>query len=65
MNKLTGRDHGLLDKFLGAVLDRYKSGKIERLDAIGKIAHLVAAVDRPDGDDHRAYMHAVIEDEDA
>ena len=57
--------HVLLDKFLGCILDRHKDGSLTRLEAIGDIAHLVAAVDIPDGDDFRAYMKAKIEDEDA
>jgi hypothetical protein len=64
MPKLTGHDYELLDDFLGAVLDRYKEGQRSRIEAIGDIAHLVAAIDKqPHGDDPRAYMKAVIEGE--
>lgn len=63
--RLTNKDHTLLDKFLAHVLDRYKGGAIDRASAIADIAHLVAAVDLPDGDDWAAYMRVKIRDDDA
>lgn len=57
-------DHKLLDKFLGHVLDRYKSGDVDRSRAIGAIAHLVAAVDLPEEagpSDPSDYMNAVLD----
>jgi hypothetical protein len=63
MTKLTSEDHQLLDVFLGTVLDRYKEGALSRGEAIGRLAHLVSAIDQPDTDDPRAYMSAVIVDE--
>lgn len=65
IGRLSESDHILLDDFLGYVLDRYKNGTIRKTEAIGKIAHLVAAVTLPDGDDWRGYMKAIIEDENA
>jgi hypothetical protein len=62
--KLNSNDHKLLDAFLAEVLDRYKSGKTDRDSAVGLIAHLVAAIDLPDGADHRAYMQTVVAGED-
>jgi len=63
MTKLTSEDYKLLDVFLGIVLDRYKDGALPRGEAIGRLAHLVSALDQPDNDDPRAYMSAVVVDE--
>jgi hypothetical protein len=63
--KLSSSDHGLLDKFLGVILDRYREGGQTRVQAISMIAHLVAAIDLEGGDDPRAYMKAIIADEGA
>ncbi|TIQ99467.1 hypothetical protein [Mesorhizobium sp.] len=62
MPQLTNQDYALLDKFLGFVLERYKAGERTKAEAIGDIAHLVAAVDKGVGigDDPRAYMKAVV-----
>jgi hypothetical protein len=43
MGKL--KDHDLLDKFLGIILDRYKTGELDRYDAIDRIARIVEACD--------------------
>jgi hypothetical protein len=55
-------DHKLLDKFLGYVLDRHKDGEMSKSSAIGALAHLVAAMDLPEGEgsDPTHYMKAVI-----
>ena len=60
MPNLDRDDHALLVKFLGAILDRYRGDEVDREDAIGDIAHLVAAFYRPNGEDHRAYMRSII-----
>lgn len=65
IGRLSESDHILLDDFIGCVLDRYRDGTITKTEAIGKIAHLVAAVALPDGDDWRGYMRAIIDDENA
>jgi len=49
--------------FLGIVLDRYKDGALPRGEAIGRLAHLVPAMDQPDNHDPRAYMSTVVVDE--
>jgi hypothetical protein len=59
-------DHELLDKFLQHILDRYKAGKTSQPEAIGSIAHLIAALDLPlgQGDDPTKYMTAVLAGDD-
>lgn len=42
---LTERDHLNMDQFLGHVLDDYKAGEITRDEAVGALAHVIAAVD--------------------
>ncbi|MDG4887302.1 hypothetical protein [Mesorhizobium sp. WSM4887] len=66
MPQLTSRDYALLDKFIGLVLDRYKAGERTKTEAVGDIAHVVAAVDKGVGigDDPRAYMKAVMNETD-
>jgi len=55
-------DHKLLDRFLGYILDRYKTGKVGRESAVNRIAFLVAAVALPEGEgaNPTKYMHAVL-----
>lgn len=36
-------DQNTLDKFLGMVLDAYKSGEVDRLRAVGVLAHVMTA----------------------
>ncbi|WP_076038468.1 hypothetical protein [Xanthomonas campestris] len=43
--ELTDDDHGQLDDFLGNVLDQHKDGGLSRGEAIGLIAHVMAALD--------------------
>jgi hypothetical protein len=42
-------DHKLLGEFLGAVLDRHKTGTLSRASAVGIVDHLFAAVETPNG----------------
>ena len=64
--QLTKKDHDLLDEFLEHVLTQFKDGEIEKSEAIGNIAHLVAAVDRGpgEGDNPSKYMKAVMQGDD-
>jgi hypothetical protein len=63
-NRLSEKDHELLNEFLGYVLDRHKTGEKERAVAIADIAHLIAAVDLGDaGDDPKSYMNAILNEE--
>jgi hypothetical protein len=57
---LTEEDHQLLERFLGSVLDRYKNDEIERDDAIGVAAYLIAEVEIPGDRRWGAYMRAII-----
>jgi len=42
---LTTRDHKNMDAFLGHVLEDFKSGDISKDEAIGALAHVIAAID--------------------
>lgn len=42
---LTDQDHALMDVFLGHVLDDYKAGSITKDQAVGGLAHVMAALD--------------------
>ena len=57
--RLTSADYRLLEEFLSVTLDRHKDGLIGREKAVADISHVVAAVDRPEGDDVIAYMRAI------
>lgn len=52
--ELTARDHINMDAFLGHVLDDYKSGAITKEDAIGALAHVMAALDLDNYDEARS-----------
>ncbi len=42
---LTNRDHANMDAFLGHVLEDFKSGIITKEEAVGGLAHVIAAID--------------------
>lgn len=42
---LTSRDHANMDQFLAHVLDDYKSGALTKEDAVGGLAHVMAALE--------------------
>lgn len=42
---LTDRDHQNMDAFLGHVLEDFKSGEITKEEAVGGLAHVIAAID--------------------
>jgi hypothetical protein len=65
MPKLNSAGYKLLERFIGVVLDRHVAGTTDRSRAIGQIAHIVAAIDRDDGDNPQRYMDAVISDPEA
>ncbi len=48
--KLSEADHRAMDTYLEAILDAYKSGKIDRLKARADLAHAMtaAAIDNED-----------------
>lgn len=43
--QLSNTDHTNMDKFLGFILDSHKTGYLDRGEAIGYMAHVIAAVD--------------------
>lgn len=42
---LSERDHMNMDRFLEHVFDDYKAGEITRAEAVGAVAHVIAAID--------------------
>ncbi len=61
MGKMTNKDHALLNEALGYTLDIYKSDRIERSEAIERIAQISALIDN--GNDYRAYLKALLDPE--
>ncbi len=53
---LSERDHNDMDAFLGEVLDDYKAGTITRDQAIGGLAHVMAALDIGNTGEARAWF---------
>jgi hypothetical protein len=43
---LTNSDHKKMDAFLERVLNAYKAGEITQEDAVGGLAHVMAALDK-------------------
>ena len=60
VNRLADEDFALAEQFIGAVLERYKAGLCALDEGVGDIASLMAAVDRSEVSDHRAYMLAIL-----
>ena len=54
--ELTTRDHANMDAFLGHVLDDYKAGGITKAQAVGALAHVMAALDRDNYDEARSWF---------
>lgn len=46
MNDLTDKDMQDMDAFLGAVLDAYKGGALDKIQAVNRIAHVISAIDQ-------------------
>ncbi|WP_428492629.1 hypothetical protein [Rhodopila sp.] len=42
---LTESDHTAMDKFLGTVLDAYKTDQVDRANAVSQLAQVIAAID--------------------
>lgn len=55
-DKLSSRDHQNMDAFLEHVLEDYKSGVITKEQAIGGLAHVIAAVDIRNYDEARRWF---------
>ena len=43
---LTSKEHLNMDSFLGYVLEDFKDGRITKSEAIGGLAHVIAAIDK-------------------
>lgn len=50
-------NHEKLDVFLGSILDLYKLGRVSREDAIGAIAHVIAAVETQNASEIHSWLH--------
>lgn len=46
MNNLTDKDIQDMDAFLGAVLDAYKDGDVDKVQAVNRIGHVISAIDQ-------------------
>ena len=44
--QLTEKNHEDMDQFLGHVLDYYKTGQIDKTEAVSTLAHVMAALDQ-------------------
>lgn len=53
---LTTEDHRNMDEFLGAVLDDYKKGAITKAQAVGGLAHVMAALDLDNYEEVRSWF---------
>jgi hypothetical protein len=54
--ELTTQDHEAMDVFLGVVLDDYKDGAITKAQAVGGLAHVMAALDLDNYDEARSWF---------
>ena len=53
---LTSQDHGHLEDFLGHVLDDYKNGRLTKDQAVGGLAHVMAALDLDNYEEARSWF---------
>ena len=53
---LTERDHTNMDAFLGHVLEDFKAGTLTKEQAIGGLAHVMAALDIGNTDEARSWF---------
>lgn len=54
--ELTTRDHANMDAFLGHVLDDYKASQITKEQAVGALAHVMAALDLDNYNEARSWF---------
>lgn len=54
--ELTSRDHKNMDAFLGAVLEDFKAGVITKEQAVGGLAHVMAALDLDNYGEARSWL---------
>lgn len=54
--ELTKEDHAKMEAFLECVLDDYKAGVITRSEAVGGLAHVMAALDLDNYGEARAWF---------
>ena len=46
IGELTSRDHDEMDNFLGKILDSYKNGQLDKVNAVSILAQVIAAIDQ-------------------
>jgi hypothetical protein len=54
--QLSNTDHSSMEKFLGFILEGHKTGYLDRGEAIGIIAHVIAAVDQGNDGEARSWF---------
>lgn len=54
--ELTTRDHKNMDAFLGHILDDYKAGTLTKGQAVGALAHVMAALDLDNYSEARSWF---------
>lgn len=54
--ELTTRDHKNMDAFLGHILEDYKAGTLTKAQAVGALAHVMAALDLDNYSEARAWF---------
>lgn len=57
MVKLSNDDHNKLDALLGQILDWHASGDITKLQAIGVVAHVIAATAQGNESEVHSWLH--------
>ncbi len=55
-DKLTSADHQNMEAFLGAVLDDYRDGQLAKAQAVGGLAHVMAALNLGNVDEARNWF---------
>lgn len=54
--ELTTRDHAKMDVFLGHILDDHKAGVLTQAQAVGALAHVMAALDLDNYSEARSWF---------
>jgi hypothetical protein len=56
MNDLTDSDIANMDVFIEAVLDAYKDGNLDKVQAVNRIAHVISAIDQGNIEEARGWF---------
>ncbi|MGI2040186.1 hypothetical protein ACRN9Z_19235 [Shewanella frigidimarina] len=55
-DKLTNKDHDIMDHFIGAILDDYKNGMVSKEAATAGLGQVIAAIDLGNYDEARRWF---------